>query len=529
MSNAKTASSLSTDICCICCDTFTKERRAPVPCPKCSTAFCKECVQKYVLSQEELKGITCMKPDCDCAWTRAFLVQHTTSKFMNKDFRAHKKELLFHHEMSRMQETMPFAEDMKLLDDVQANAKELRAQRAQMRDQLRVVQNKIYRAEQRMWQLRNGGGTENKTTDPARKFIKPCPAEGCNGFLSTHWRCKVCEIQVCAKCHEIKGVIPKGIKPTEAFPEHVCDPGNVATAQMLKKDSKSCPSCGVTIHKTAGCNQMWCTNCNTAFSWRTGKRINGVIHNPHFFEWQRQNNGQVARTPGDVPCGGFPRWRDFRNTLHSSTAIIRGRKDGFQGDATSQRWIDYAILAHYPTLNIVCATCKKMEKSHYGSCAYIMGCGRPYAFCWYDILTQFYRNVAHFHRIEIREYEETRDQVNEGHGNRDLRAKYILGKISAETLKDGATRRDLKNSKEIDIFNVFELMNTTGRESLISIMQEPTLANIEGRFVETYRVMEYCNTELKKISAVYNQSVPIIRYDFYTRTKKFSKKQVFGK
>jgi len=264
-----------------------------------------------------------------------------------------------------MQETMGYAENMKQLDDEIVIARELRALRAEMRDKMRVVQNKIYRAEARMWQLRNGETPGKKSSEPARQFIKPCPAADCNGFLSTQWRCKVCDIQVCSTCHEIKGMIPKGIKPTHAFPDHVCDPGNVATAQMLKKDSKNCPSCGVTIHKTEGCNQMWCTNCNTAFSWRTGKRINGVIHNPHFFEWQRQNNGAVARTPGDIPCGGFPRWRDFSVTMG---VLIKDRKDGFVGDAESQAWVPYAMAGKYRKMSIPCNSCD--SDRNYGSCAY---------------------------------------------------------------------------------------------------------------------------------------------------------------
>jgi len=37
------------------------------------------------------------------------------------------------------------------------------------------------------------------------------------------------------------------------------------------------------------CNQMFCTACNNAFDWRTGQKLSGVIHNPHFHEYQMRN------------------------------------------------------------------------------------------------------------------------------------------------------------------------------------------------------------------------------------------------
>ena len=58
-------------ICTICCDTFTKAKRAPISCKKCDIRLCRECLEKYVLSQESLTQIVCMTPGCDCIWDRA--------------------------------------------------------------------------------------------------------------------------------------------------------------------------------------------------------------------------------------------------------------------------------------------------------------------------------------------------------------------------------------------------------------------------------------------------------------------------
>ena len=111
------------------------------------------------------------------------------------------------------------------------------------------------------------------TTIKKKKFIKKCPADGCEGYLSTAWKCGVCDVWVCPDCEEEIG-FTKDL-------EHTCKPDILASAKLIKKETKPCPECNRPISKNGGCNQMWCTQCQCAFNWRTGHRINGVIHNPH--------------------------------------------------------------------------------------------------------------------------------------------------------------------------------------------------------------------------------------------------------
>ena len=101
---------------------------------------------------------------------------------------------------------------------------------------------------------------------------------------------------------------------------------------MIKKETKPCPSCATPIFKIQGCDQMWCTQCHIAFSWRTGMRVNGVIHNPHFYQWQREGGGAApVQTPGAQVCGGLPGAWNFRRQLNR---IVTG--DPYKSSAVTQ-------------------------------------------------------------------------------------------------------------------------------------------------------------------------------------------------
>lgn len=123
-----------------------------------------------------------------------------------------------------------------------------------------------------------------------KKFIMKCQVNECKGFLSTAYKCGLCSTFTCKDC----------FMPEEE--NHVCNPDNVASTKMIKDETRPCPGCSTRIYKIDGCDQMWCTDCKTAFSWKTGQVINGKIHNPHYYEFMRNSGGMPRGDQPFNPC-----------------------------------------------------------------------------------------------------------------------------------------------------------------------------------------------------------------------------------
>jgi hypothetical protein len=169
------------------------------------------------------------------------------------------------------------------------------------------------------WNHRYINGSE-ATEKLKREFLMRCPAEECRGFLSTSYKCGICEKHTCADCLECLGLTDdSGLDALKAG--HTCKPENVESAKAIKKETRPCPKCGARIFKIDGCDQMWCTvdGCSTAFSWNTGHVVTGRVHNPHYYEWLRRNGGGAEREVGDIPCGGVPTAHVFMRQVIRST------------------------------------------------------------------------------------------------------------------------------------------------------------------------------------------------------------------
>lgn len=303
--------------CSICIEPFNKTSRLHVECPTCSISLCRTCLQTYALTQSTEPFPCVNAPTCTTQWTREFLDKNVTAVFRAHTYRKHREKVLTDRERARLPSTQEDAFAVKEANTIVSTAN---AELKGLQSQLERIQLDIYRRERQIQLahevIRSSGSQrmpeENRLTyasstvhrDEKKKeratFVKPCPAPSCKGFLSTAWKCGLCETWTCPECHDWKG------ESTEKNTLHTCDDGKVATARLLAKEARPCPKCGVSICKIEGCDQMFCTACNTGFNWRTGKVHEGPVHNPHYFDWLRRTGRPLTATAAGPPreCDG---------------------------------------------------------------------------------------------------------------------------------------------------------------------------------------------------------------------------------
>ena len=281
--------------CNVCCEKLNKSNRKEIICNYCDYSICRACFQKYLT--ESIEDPHCM--NCKKQFNRDFLGDNCTLVFFNTTFKEHRKNILLDREKALLIETQPYVtverEKIKMraeITKIYCEIEKLDAAKRALHEKINMIQIRISRI--------NINNSEEIVKDEHRKFIRKCPMNECLGFLSSRWKCGTCDTYICNKCNEPK--------ENDA---HTCNPDNVASMELLNKDTKPCPECATMVYRISGCSQMWCTNCNTPWDWNTGKKVNGTIHNPHYYEFIR-NGGNGGRNLGDIPCGGVPYIEEIR-------------------------------------------------------------------------------------------------------------------------------------------------------------------------------------------------------------------------
>jgi hypothetical protein len=315
--------------------------------------------------------------------------------------------------------------------------------------------------------LNNGGNVAGIAAKEVREFIMPCSKEDCRGFLSTQYKCGICDHFTCAKCFDPIGLSKGG-------DGHACKPENVESADLIRAQTKPCPCCGTRISKIDGCDQMWCTQCHKAFSWNTGKIVTGVIHNPHFYQYQREHGdgGVAPRNPGDVPCGGLP-------GLHDVQQVLRRK-----------------VTEKLMKAPQVLALMEIHRLQHHANDVYV---------------NQLRRKVA-------------ADQDNEKE-----RVLFIVNEITREELAAVVMRKDNARKKNTAILYVCDLFTTVAIDLFRAIVMSeevgiPFMKEIVRLSAEYEKLRQYCMEQFKNISTTYGVCVPCISPEWVFSTTKFNAK-----
>jgi len=283
------------------------------------------------------------------------------------------------------------------------------------------------------------------------QFVRKCADPECHGFLSTRWKCGLCDKWTCADCHELKAG-----GDHEEEDDHKCDPDTLATTQLLSKDTKGCPKCQTPITHDGGCDQMWCIQCHVAFSWKTGQ-IETKIHNPHYYEWRRKNGG-LDREPGDIVCGNELN-HELPNTIRK--ALLEDK--------------------HHQTVS-----------EFNNVCLYIS-----------DVV----RNCLHLQYVIIPSFRQegnnrTFAQLTNGH-----RKAYLTKEYSLEKFKEQVERLDRKMSQDTDFQQVMNLLLDATKEILFRFKASAESETCDVKILEEIReLVKYANRCLMRIGVTFTTS-----------------------
>ena len=430
-----------TSECCICYETYNKTNRSKVVCPgsNCDMECCKACVRRYLISTS--KDPHCMS--CGIAWGQKFMIDSLNRSYVSKDYRKHRSTLLLEREIAKLPESMQAAANerkARVLDTyTDVKGKEIQ----ELQQKLRELKMDRLQAAQQAWRLRNPDEEEKKSA----VFIMPCPHDDCRGFLSSQYKCGICNMHTCSKCFEIIG-------ENKNVP-HECNPDNVASAAEIKKNTKPCPKCGTRISKISGCDQMWCVHCKTPFSWRTGVIETGVVHNPHFYEYQRnvqRNGGAANQQQALTMCNrnGLPGWWQLRSQFRN----IRNK-----------------------TLH--------------------------------DELTKIYRVTAHNSRVYVNNYINT---INKLSNTKNIRVQYILKEITKEEMSNTLYKNDKILYRTRQMLHIIELAVAVGRDIINGIVNHPNVNNdLALEEIRKYKnVCLYCNEQYKVLGNTYKIMMPYL-------------------
>lgn len=439
--------------CPICIEKFNKSQKKPIVCQFCTYTICKNCYQKYCIDQRECKCMNCRK-----VHSLSFFYTNVSTVFLKGDWNNVQMNKLFELEQAKFPETQMFIEENTKINErlIKIN---------NFLDDLRIEKFNLMNRQKHI----QYNGNYTPPNKDAIKCVLPCP--NCNGLIMKNFTCGLCKTKVCENCGDVLGL-----------DDHKCDPQKVESLKFITQTTKPCPKCGTRIHKIEGCDQIFCTVCHTAFSYRTGHIETGRIHNPHYYEYLRSisENGEIRREEGDIPIQGCCIYDD-EHLIEYYTVIER----------TSQSY-------------------NRAQRLY---------------------IDNLYRSMLHIERVEKPNFNlhMNTDRNNEIIKQRDLRVLFLVGRISKKRYETKLRTRQKKIEKSEEVYPILDLIVRVINDELKGL---PLLCDNE-RFLSLVgnmnKLIEISNEALNRSEKILKIKLFRIGHDFSIlrerKLKEFLRKQ----
>ena len=271
---------------------------------------------------------------------------------------------------------------------------------------------------------------------------------------------------------------------------------------------------------------MFCTACNDcAFDWVTG-RIETVIHNPHYYEFQRQRNaGQAPRVAGDILCG---REIDHATSRHVLDVFP---KEAISGVIPVWRMANREFYDYVPNQPPKThkekwdAFCEDFVLNRKGT---FIGRVRNPNEETQRALRQIIRDsrAVLFRKLQFQEICRIivdmrlvmlpRFTIDPLRHNEELGVSYLLGKITEKEFATALQRADKNVQKSRDIQNIITMVINTATDIIFRFAEHLRTTNASGKEIgqiteadfeildEIRELFRYANGCLERISKNYN-------------------------
>ena len=321
--------------CQICADDYVS--KSIKTCSYCSEQACNNCIKTYTMNLQNTQK-NCMF--CNKKFNRIDLIKLFGSTFIDStDYKNHIKDLLFKEERNHIPKSLPIIEkqnDIKKYNQLIKNLKQ---------EINNDIDNQVYDKYSLEFCIKSGKihaynlylyNIKNNKKKEKIIYKYPCANNKCNGFVNNIWNCQLCDLTTCKNCFTI------------AEENHECKQDDIDTANIIKNNSKPCPNCNISIIKTDGCDQMWCVSCHTTFDWKTLQiKKSGIIHNPEYFRYLRENGIAIPRYENDNPCNN-----DYNHSFNLLSVFNRRYKNTIKEIEKAREFNHHSYVTEYITYNL---------------------------------------------------------------------------------------------------------------------------------------------------------------------------------